>query len=122
MLYFYLSHTWIETEFLLFSSAQFCMSMVKVMERNALQQAEFYPSKGCDLDPVRGRRCWPAVPLRHFLTRTARGGDIFEPAGVAETHFHAGTDPYEPLPLCRISMAAFLRGRRISVGGMPRCG
>jgi hypothetical protein len=35
-LYFYLSHTWIESEFLLFSSAQLSLSMVKVMERNAI--------------------------------------------------------------------------------------
>lgn len=35
-LYFYLSHTWIETEYLLFRSAGFNMSMTKVLERNAI--------------------------------------------------------------------------------------
>jgi hypothetical protein len=35
-LFFYLSHTWIETEYLLFKSTQFNLSMVKVMERNAI--------------------------------------------------------------------------------------
>jgi hypothetical protein len=35
-LFFYLSHTWIETEYLLFRSAQLNLSMVKVMERNAI--------------------------------------------------------------------------------------
>ncbi len=35
-LFFYLSHTWIETEYLLFRSARFNLSMVTVMERNSI--------------------------------------------------------------------------------------
>ncbi len=35
-LFFYLSHSWIETEYLLFRSASFNLSMVKVLERNSI--------------------------------------------------------------------------------------
>ncbi len=35
-LFFYLSHTWIETEYLLFYSTNFHLSMVKVLERNSI--------------------------------------------------------------------------------------
>lgn len=38
--FFYLSHTWIETEYLLFDSRDFCLSMVKVLERGAISSLD----------------------------------------------------------------------------------